>query len=197
MVDFLDRDDQQMIEFTERMLTSAARHHLHIQIHGLSKNSGEQRAFPHLFNHEGVLKLEYVKWSRLCAPDHNVNVAFTRALAGAVDYHLGVEFIRDVPTTWDETRFVAGEPGEYIVLARRRDDVWYLGGITNWTSRDLNVPLSFLNSGTYRVTLYSDGSLDEAHPNDIRQTHQHASASAPLHVSMAPGGGFVSVLTAN
>ncbi len=89
MVDFLDRDDQEMIEFTERMLNCAARHRIHIQIHGSSKFSGEQRTFPHLFNREGVLNLEYVKWSDLCTPAHAVNVAYTRALAGPVDFHLG------------------------------------------------------------------------------------------------------------
>ena len=171
MVDFLDRDDQEMIDFVERMLESAARHKLHIQIHGSSKFSGEQRTFPHLFNREGVLNLEYLKWSDLCTPEHNVNVAYTRALAGPVDYHLGgfrsvsradfqpqdrlpvvmgtrchqlalyvvyenpmpmvadvpqayegqpgFDFLKEAPTTWDETRFVAGEPGEYVVLARR------------------------------------------------------------------------------
>ena len=89
MVDFLNRDDQEMIDFTERMLASAARHKLHIQIHGCSKYSGEQRTFPHLFNREGVLNLEFLKWSDLCTPAHNVNVAYTRALAGPIDYHLG------------------------------------------------------------------------------------------------------------
>ncbi len=77
MVDFLDRDDQEMVDFTERMLKSAARHKLHVQIHGSSKFSGEQRTFPNLFNREGVLNLEYVKWSDLCTPAHNVNVAYT------------------------------------------------------------------------------------------------------------------------
>lgn len=77
MVDFLDRDDQQMIAFTERMLESAA-HKLHIQIHGSSKYSGEQRTYPNLFNREGVLNLEYLKWGDRCTPEHDVNVAYTR-----------------------------------------------------------------------------------------------------------------------
>ena len=89
MVDFLDRDDQQMLDFTDRMMESAARHKLHIQIHGSSKYSGEQRTFPNLFNREGVLNLEYLKWSDKCTPQHAVDVAYTRALAGPVDFHLG------------------------------------------------------------------------------------------------------------
>ena len=89
MVDFLDRDDQEMIDYCERVLDSAARHHLHIQFHGSYKPSGEQRTFPHLFNREGVLNLEYLKWSKRCTPPHNVGVAYTRLLAGPLDYHLG------------------------------------------------------------------------------------------------------------
>jgi alpha-glucosidase len=248
MVDFLDRDDQEMIDFTERMLKSAARHKLHIQIHGSSKYSGEQRTFPNLFNRECVLNLEYLKWSNLCTPAHSVNVAYTRALAGPVDFHLGgfrfvsraefrprdrapmvmgtrchnlalyvvyenpmpmvadaptayegqtgFEFITEVPTTWDETRFLAGEPGEYVVLARRKGKDWYLGGITNWTAREIEVPLAFLASGVFDATLYVDGSMDESQPNAITQQRQRVSAKSPLYVSVAPGGGFVAVLSA-
>lgn len=245
MVDFLDRDDQEMIEWSQRMLECAARHHLHIQIHGSSKYSGEQRTYPNLFNREGVLNLEYLKWSKLCTPDHNVNVAYTRALAGPVDYHLGgfrsvsraefepvdrppvvmgtrchhlalyvvyenpmpmvadrpanyegepgFDFIEDVPVTWDETRFVAGEPGEYVVVARRKGDAWYLGGITNWTPRELDVPLDFLPAGEFEAKVYADGSLDEERPNEVRISTERVSAEAPLRVELAPGGGFTAV----
>ncbi|HEX3599815.1 MAG TPA: glycoside hydrolase family 97 protein [Lacipirellulaceae bacterium] len=248
MVDFLDRDDQEMIDFEERMLESAARHKLNIQIHGSSKYSGEQRTFPNLFNREGVLGLEYLKWSNLCTPQHSVNVAYTRALAGPVDFHLGgfrsvsratfqpqgrapvvmgtrchnlalyvvyenpmpmvadapssyerqtgFEFITEVPTTWDETRFVVGEPGEYIVVARRKGNAWYLGGITNWTPREIDVPLAFLAPGEFDATLYVDGSMDESQPNAITKQRQQVSAKTPLHISMAPGGGFTAVLNA-
>src|SRR5262249_1579089 len=63
MVDFLDRDDQEMVLFAEKVLQSAARHHLHIHFHGVWKPTGLQRTYPNLFNHEGVLNLEYLKWS--------------------------------------------------------------------------------------------------------------------------------------
>jgi alpha-glucosidase len=89
MVDFLDRDDQEMVLFCERVLGAAARHKLHIQFHGSYKPSGEERTFPNLFNREGVLNLEYLKWGMKCDPQHNVDVAFTRSLAGPTDYHLG------------------------------------------------------------------------------------------------------------
>jgi alpha-glucosidase len=246
MVDFLDRDDQEMVEFTERALQCAARHKLHLQIHGSSKYSGEQRTFPNLFNREGVLNLEYLKWSDLCTPAHSVNVAYTRALAGPVDYHLGgfrsvsraefrpcdrapvvmgtrchnvalyvvyenpmpmvadapeayegqpgFDFLCDVPTTWNETCYVAGEPGEYIVLARRHGDRWHLGGITNWTPRTVSVPLAFLAPGEHQAHVYADGSMDESSPDSIRESRQTASATTPLTIDMAAGGGFVAVI---
>ena len=71
------------------VLRAAARHKLHIQFHGSYKPTGEQRTFPNLFNREGVLNLEYLKWSDMATPPHSVNVAYTRLLAGPVDYHLG------------------------------------------------------------------------------------------------------------
>lgn len=246
MVDFLDRDDQEMNDFTERMLSSAARHHLLIQIHGSPKPSGEQRTYPNLVNREGVMNLEYLKWGDQVTPDHNVNVAYTRAPAGPLDYHLGgfrsvprsefkprnkapvvlgtrchhlalylvyenplpmvagepsayegqpgFDFLTEVPTTWDETRFVAGEPGEYVVVARRSGDAWYLGGITNWTAREIDIPLTFLGTAEYEAKFNMDGSLEEAEPNAIRQERQTVDSKSKLHLSLAPGGGFVGVL---
>lgn len=247
MVDFLNRDDQEMIEFTERMLESAARHKLHIQIHGSSKYSGEQRTYPNLFNREGVLNLEVLKWSDLCTPEHNVHVAYTRALAGPVDYHQGgfrsvarkefqprdraprvlgtrchhlalyvvyenpmpmvadapeayegqrgFDFIREVPTTWDETRFLAGSFGESIVVARRKGDVWYLGGITNWNAREINISLdAIVTDKTYMLKLYVDGSLNESQPNAISEQRRSLRSGDTLSVKMASGGGFVGVL---
>ena len=230
MVDFMDRDDQEMVEWQEQVLQSAARHKLHIQFHGSYKYSGEQRTYPNLFNREGVLNQEYLKWSDLCTPPHSVNVAYTRLLAGPVDYHLGgfravardkfqprdeqpvvfgtrcyqlamyvvfenpmpmvadspeayegqpgFDFLVEVPTTWDETRFVAGEPGEYVVVARRSGKTWYLGGMTNWTSRNLSLPLSFLGDGSFEANVNSDGSLDGENPNEIRQDKRRVTKCA-------------------
>jgi alpha-glucosidase len=246
MVDFMDRDDQEMVEWQEKCLRVAAKHKLHIQFHGSYKPTGEQRTFPNLFNREGVLNLEYLKWSDSCTPQHSVDVAYTRLLAGPVDFHLGgfravprdefqprdlnplvmgtranqlalyvvyenpmpmvaddpsayekqpgFAFVADVPTTWDETRFVAGEPGEYIVVARRYGDAWYLGGITNWTPRELTLPLDFLGGGTFEARLYLDGSLDGTNPNEIREETRFVSREKPLKVSLAVGGGVAAVL---
>jgi alpha-glucosidase len=246
MIDFMDRDDQQMVEWQERALRAAAKHKLHVQFHGSYKPSGEQHTYPNLFNREGVLNLEYLKWSDSCAPPHNVNVAYTRLLAGPVDYHLGgfraaardkfqprdllplvlgtrchhlalyivyenplpmladvpeayegqpgFDFLVDVPTTWDETRFVAGEVGEYVVVARRSGDNWYVGGITNWTRRDLSLPLDFLSDGQFEGSLYGDSSLDGRKPNELRRETRQLSAKTTLDIRLASGGGFVAIM---
>lgn len=246
MVDFLNRDDQEMIGFVERLLKVAARHKIHIQLHGSSKYSGEQRTFPNLLNREGAFNLENIKWNNRCTPQHNVDVAFTRALAGPVDYHLGglrcatreqfrprtfapvvlgtrchqlalylvyenpmpmvvdapkeyeqaagFQFLRDVPTTWDETRFVAGEPGDYVVLARRHGKDWYLGGITDWTSRELEIPLNFLSDAMYELTSWIDASNADTQPNELHRKVAEVTRRSQFSVTMSSGGGFVAIL---
>ncbi len=89
MVDFFDHDDQDSVEFAEAILESSARHHILIHFHGVWKPTGWQRTYPNLMNHEGALNLEYLKWSDRCTPEHNLMMAYTRLVAGPMDYHLG------------------------------------------------------------------------------------------------------------
>jgi alpha-glucosidase len=242
MVEFLDRDDQEMVLFAERVLRSAAHHHLHIQFHGVWKPTGLQRTFPNLLNHEAVLNLEYLKWSDLCSPDHNLKVAFTRLLAGPMDYHLGgfrsvnpedfkpvstkpsvlgtrchhlamyvvfenpmpmvcdaptayegqpgVDFIRQVPTTWDETRVLSGEVGHYILVARRKGREWFLGAMTDWTARELEVPLDFLPSGRHQISTWADA-LNSEDPNQLTYRQHTLHSGDTLLLRLAGGGGQV------
>lgn len=89
MVDFMDRNDQEMIRIQEEILKCAARHHLFIQFHGSSKPSGLVRTYPNEFTREGTLNYEVCKWDTLVNADHDISIPFTRMLAGATDYHLG------------------------------------------------------------------------------------------------------------
>ena len=98
-------------------------------------------------------------------------------------------FVAEIPTVWDETRVLQGEVGEYIVMARRKGDVWYIGGITNWTERDVNIDLSELVKGDYYVELYSDGK--NAHRKGSDYSRTVLGQVSNLSVKMAPGGGFV------
>lgn len=90
MMDFMDRDDQEMVNIYEEVLLSAAKHHLHLQFHGAFKPSGLHRTFPNEFTREATYNYETNKWNATgLSPDHDINIPFTRMLAGATDYHLG------------------------------------------------------------------------------------------------------------
>ncbi len=107
MVDFFDHDDQETVEFAESILEAAARHHILVHLHGVWKPTGLERTYPNLMNHEGALNLEYLKWSDRCTPGHDVDMAFTRLIAGPMDYHLGG--FRAVPRDRFRPRSVAPE----------------------------------------------------------------------------------------
>lgn len=90
MVDFMDRDDQEMVNIQEEILQKAAEHKLYIQFHGAFKPTGLHRTYPNEFTREGALNYEYNKWREEgLSPDHDLDIVFTRLLAGATDYHLG------------------------------------------------------------------------------------------------------------
>ena len=90
MVDFLDRDDQEMVNIQEEILKTAAKHKLFVQFHGAYKPTGMQRTYPNEFTREGTYNYENNKWNKTgLSPDHDINMPFTRLLAGATDYHLG------------------------------------------------------------------------------------------------------------
>jgi alpha-glucosidase len=88
-IDFMNRDDQWMVNFYRRVLAKAAAHRLMIDFHGAFKPDGIDRTWPNLLTREGVMGLEYCKWSARITPEHNLTLAFTRALAGPMDYTPG------------------------------------------------------------------------------------------------------------
>lgn len=246
MVDFLDRDDQETVEFAEEVLASAARHHVLVHFHGMAKPTGLSRTFPNLMNHEGALNLEYLKWSDRCTPEHDLRVAFTRLLAGPVDYHLGgfravprakfapknvapnvlgtrchqlalyvcfdnpapmvadypaayrdapgFEFVREVPTWWDETRVLRGEIGALLVTARRKGTAWYLGGLAAGAARELALPLAFLGDGRFVTEVWEDAPDCDEDPNRLARRTTQVTAEATLQVRLATDGGFVARL---
>ena len=98
-------------------------------------------------------------------------------------------FIKDVPTSWDATKVLNGEPGEFVTIARRHDKEWYLGSLTNWTSRDLSIPLDFLGQGTYRAELYEDASNVAQDPKHVSIRQQNVRSSDTLTLRLASGGG--------
>jgi len=100
------------------------------------------------------------------------------------------EFIKHVPTTWDETKVLNGEPGEYITMARRKGDEWFLGSMTNWTPREIEVPLTFLGNGRYDAEIYADADDAAQYPKGVSAQKRVVDRSTVLKLKLAPGGGF-------
>lgn len=121
-IDFMNRDDQWMVNWYRRVVENAAQHHLMIDFHGAYKPDGLRRTWPNLMTREGVMGKEYLKWSARTTPVHNTTLPFTRMLAGPMDYTPGAfgnvtraEFIpRDHMPMAPDTR--AHELALYVVL---------------------------------------------------------------------------------
>ena len=113
------------------------------------------------------------------------------------DYRTAPEFTRilaGIPTTWDETRPIEGAVGDYLVLARRSGDTWYVAAMTDWTARSFEVPLSFLEQGRYAATIVADGLNADRYAGDVRIERQAVGANDSLTLKLAPGGGYVARL---
>ena len=107
----------------------------------------------------------------------------------AYDGQKEMAFLDAVPTTWDETHVLNGRPGRFITIARRKGREWYIGSITNWDARELEVPLTFLGSGKYTAEIYSDGPNAATQPKESAVEKQTVDASTTLKLKLAPGGG--------
>ncbi|MGW8264800.1 MAG: glycoside hydrolase family 97 protein [Longimicrobiales bacterium] len=243
-VDFMQRDDQPMVEYYWRVAAAAAERHLLVDFHGAYKPTGLRRAYPNVITREGVLGMEHNKWSRMPDPDHDVTLPFTRMVAGPMDYTPGamrnaqdqhffavfdrpmsmgtrvhqlamyvvfesplqmladsptnytrnpecLAFLSAVPTTWDETHVLSGEVGEWIALARRKGEEWYVGVMTDWVPRDLELDLSFLGEGGWTGEVFSDGANVQTDAEDYRRTELGLDPDTPLTVHLGPGGGWV------
>ncbi len=99
------------------------------------------------------------------------------------------QFIKDVPTVWDQTLVLAGLPREYITVARRKGSDWFLGSMTNWTPRELDVSLGFLGNGKYTAEIYEDGPDADQYPKHVVLEKQTVDSTSHLHIHLAPGGG--------
>jgi alpha-glucosidase len=100
------------------------------------------------------------------------------------------DFIKSVPATWDETRVLNGVPGEYVTIARRHDKEWYLGSMTNWDPRSLDLPLTFLDSGLYRAEIYADAEDADESPKHVSILNKTVDRSMHLKAQLASGGGY-------
>ncbi|HUY14304.1 MAG TPA: glycoside hydrolase family 97 protein [Terriglobia bacterium] len=246
-IDFMNRDDQEMVNFYEEMVSKAAAHHLVVDLHGAFKPTGLRRTYPNLLTREGVMGMEYSKWSRRTNPVHDVTLPFTRMLAGPFDYtpgcfnnatesqfvprqvnpmcqgtrahqlamyavffsplamladypedydhHTGMEFLERIPTVWDETKVLNGQPAQYITVARRKNHGWYLGSMTDWAPRDFTLPLKFLGPGQYLEEVFADGPDAAQNPKSIIYSKKWVKSTDTLSLHLAPGGGAAVIFT--
>lgn len=247
-VDYLYRQDQHMVAFYHRLLATAAKYRLMVDIHASFVPRGLERTYPNFMTSEAAMGSEYNRWSRRVTARHNVSLAYTRAVVGPMDYApgafrnvapsafkarnqapmvmttrahqlaqfvaypspLGVladapsayedgngasapgaDFLRRVPTQWDETRGIAGEFGRTIAIARRSGRTWFVGVLNDETARDLAIPLAFLGEGAWRVASWSDG---DAPDRVVARVGEVKAGDGHLVVSLAAGGGAALVL---
>ncbi|HEX7376614.1 MAG TPA: glycoside hydrolase family 97 protein [Pirellulales bacterium] len=247
MVDFLDRDDQDISRFIHRLLKTAADNRLTVTIHNTKEPTGLERTYPNLLTTEGVRNLEFDKWDAAgISPTDDLMVPYTRMLAGPLDYHQGtlrgvpvakfqarnaaplvigtpchalasyvvyqnhlpmladypsayrghpaLPFLVKCPVSWDDTRCLAGEPGEYVVVARRSGSNWYLGAMNGAQARELDLPLRFLAASRYRAEIFADD-LEGTSPFRLVERVQEVTSADSLRIQLDAAGGYAAKLT--
>jgi alpha-glucosidase len=247
MTDFMDRDDQKIVNFHHRIARACADKKIMVMFHGSFKPAGFSRTWPNAVTREGILGSEYNIWSDKATPDHDLLLPFIRMTAGPMDYEPGLldnatketfrpinqkvmsmgtrmhqaamfvvyespiqlfsgnpsqgllepefmQLIGGIPTVWDETIVLDGRLGEYIVTARKRDDDFFVAGMTNWNGRTTTIDLSFLEAGQYDAVVAADGVNADRYPSDYIISNQIVDKKTNLLLTMAKGGGFLLIL---
>lgn len=239
-IDFMDRDDQDMVNWYAKVIELAAKHRLMVDFHGAFKPTGLRRTWPNLLTREGVLGNEYNKFSGRVTPEHKLTLPFTRMLVGPMDYtpggflnrspsewkqttptevmgsraqelaifvvyespltcvaddpahyqnQPGMEFLRVVPTVWDETRVLDGSVGKHIVIARRSGKDWFLGGMSGDDAYSMHLPLTFLGGGEFTAAIFSDPADPGAHYESLTINKPNLKAGDSIEIKMRPAGG--------
>ena len=243
-IDFMDRDDEQMVDFFNKCAQMGAKYKMMCDFHGAYKPTGLQHTYPNVINFEGVHGLEQMKWETEDKQVvYDVTIPYIRMMAGPMDYTQGAmrnatkgnyrainteamsfgtrcrqlaeyvvfespfnmlcdspsnymaepectEAIASVPVTWDETVALDGKIGEYIATARAKDGNWYVGAMTDWNARDLDLDFSFLPAGTYTMTVFKDGINADRAAKDYKKETITVKSGDKVSIHMAPGGGW-------
>jgi alpha-glucosidase len=100
-------------------------------------------------------------------------------------------FFSEIPVEWDETLVLDGKISDYILIARRSGKEWWVGAMTDWTTRSLELDLSFLGNGKYKAEIAKDGINADVYAADYKMDSLQVTASDHITVKMAPGGGWV------
>ncbi len=244
MTDFIDRDDQPVVNFYKRIAEACAKAHLMIMFHGAYPPKGFNRTYPNNITREGVLGSEYNAWSDKVTASHDCIIPFTRMLAGPLDYEPGLldnatpqqfkpiwgkvmsqttrcqqlamfvvyddplpifsgnpsqgylepkfmELLGSIPAGWDTTIILDAKVGEYIITARRKNNDWFIAGMTDSSARDITIDLSFLSEGNYNATICKDGINADRNAVDYSIEEKTLTANNSLPIHLAKDGGFL------
>jgi len=102
------------------------------------------------------------------------------------------ELLGSLPSTWDETSILDGKVGEYIVTARQHGSNWYIGGMSNWSPREIELKFDFLDdNASYTATICKDGVNADRYPADYLISETIIKKGNVLKLKLAPGGGFL------
>ena len=107
----------------------------------------------------------------------------------------GANFLKVVPTVWDDTRFLSGYPGEYIVMARQSGKQWFIGAMNNSVKRVVEVGTSFLPEGNYELEYWADANDADKKPTSVQKKKVRIAAGKTLKIRMSIGGGYVGIFT--
>lgn len=246
-IDFMDRSDQWMVNYYERVAREAAKHNLFVDFHGSFKPAGLEYKYPNVLSYEGVRGMENMGG---CYPDNSLYLPFMRNAVGPMDYTPGAmismqpnvyrserpnsasigtrayqlalfvvfesglqmladnptlyyrnedctRFITQVPVTWDETVALEAKAGEYVIVAKRKGDKWFIGGMTNngEREREFTIKLDFLNKDrSYQMTSFEDGINAGRQAMDYRCKSSQVKAGEQLTVKMVRNGGFAAII---
>lgn len=244
-IDFMDRDDQDMVDWYHDIIKLAAENQLLVDFHGAYKPDGIIRTYPNMITREGVMGNEYYKFSAKMNPEHNVKLAFTRMLAGQMDYtpggflnvtkeqfknqtptlvwntraaelskfviyespltvvcdhpanilnQPGADFLKIVPTVWDDIKFIGGYPGEYVAMAKRSGDQWFIGIMNNSVGKKPEIKLDFLPEGKYEMCSWADTKESDKDPRILRIEKRTVKNGETIKVMLANNGGFVATI---
>ena len=246
-IDFMDRSDQWMVNYYERVAKEAAKHRLFVDFHGSFKPAGLERRYPNVLSYEGVRGMEQMGG---CYPDNSLYLPFIRNAVGPMDYTPGAmisvqpeayraerpnaasigtrayqlalyvvfesgvqmladnptlyyrnpdctEFITGVPVTWDETKVLDAKIGEYVIVAKRKGEQWFIGAICNGKEkeREFEIHLDFLkDSKNYQMTSFEDGINAARQAMDYRKKDTVVKSGDKLQIKLVRNGGWAAVL---
>lgn len=246
-IDFMDRSDQWMVNYYERVAAEAAKHKLIVDFHGSFKPAGLEYKYPNILSYEGVRGMEQMG---NCLPENSIYLPFMRNAVGPMDYTPGAmlsyqpetlragrpnsgsvgtrayqmalfvlfetglqmmadnptlyyqnpectQFMADVPVQTDETVSLAAKLDEYIIVAKRKGNKWYIGGMTNNKEKErvFELPLDFLPEGkTFQMTSFEDGKNANRQAMHYVKNVQKVKKGQNITIKMAKNGGFAAVI---